>query len=308
MFSSKGDTVNILVSGSSGLIGSALVLSVTRVGHRVARLVRHRRLSETEIPWDPELDRLDPGLLEGFDAIVHLAGENIAAGSWTAERKARIRETRVRGTSLLSEALAAVRNRPHVLVSASATGYYGNRGDEILTEESAPGSGFLAEVCEEWEAATGIALQQGIRVVNLRTGIVLSGSGGALAKMLTPFRMGIGGVIGSGNQYMSWIALDDVIAVIVHALNVVDVRGPVNVVAPRPVTNREFTKTLARVLRRPSVFPAPAFALRLMFGEMADALLLASQRVEPARLAASQFAFSYPELEGALRHALHRER
>ena len=299
--------MNILVSGSSGLIGSALVPYLSSGGHRVIRLVRRRSPSVTdEIPWDPDLDRLDPGLLEGFDAVVHLAGENIAAARWTANQKARIRESRVRGTRLLSETLAVLSKRPRILVSASATGYYGDRCEQILTEESPPGTGFLADVCREWEAATDVAAKQDIRIVNLRTGLVLSSSGGALAKMLTPFRMGIGGVVGSGRQYMSWIALDDVIAAILHMLNVADLRGPVNVVTPQPVTNRDFTRTLGRVLSRPTLLPLPAFAARLAFGEMADALLLASQRVEPARLLGSGFKFSYPELGGALRHLLRR--
>jgi uncharacterized protein len=299
--------VNILISGSSGLIGSALTAALTRDGHRVVRLVRRRPQStEDEISWEPDLDRLDPGVLEGFEVVIHLAGANIAAGRWTADQKARIRESRVRGTRLLSEALAALCRRPRLFVSASATGYYGDRGDETLTEESPPGRGFLADVCWEWEAATEAAAQQNIRVVNLRTGVVLSGSGGALAKMMTPFRIGLGGVVGSGRQYVSWIAVDDVVAAIFHTLNVTDFRGPVNLVAPQAVTNREFTRTLGRVLTRPTLVPLPAFAARLMFGEMADALLLASQRVEPFRLLASGFKFLYPELEGALRHVLGR--
>jgi uncharacterized protein (TIGR01777 family) len=239
-----------------------------------------------------------------MEAVVHLAGENIASGRWTAARKARIRSSRVMGTRTLCETLARLSQPPKVLVSASAIGYYGDRGAEPLWENSAFGTGFLAEVCRAWEEATQPAVQKGIRVVLLRIGIVLSPAGGALAKMLIPFQLGLGGVIGSGNQYMSWIALDDVAGVIAHALVTDTLQGPVNAVAPYPVTNREFTKTLGRVLRRPTVFPLPGFAARLAFGEMADALLLASTRVEPKRLLATQYVFRYPELEDALRHLL----
>jgi uncharacterized protein (TIGR01777 family) len=238
------------------------------------------------------------------DAVVHLAGENIAAGRWTERQKARIRDSRVKGTRLLCDLLARYSPPPKALVCASAVGYYGDRGDEILKEESAPGSDFLFDVCREWEAATQTAVERGIRVVNLRIGVVLSPLGGALAKMLTPFKLGAGGVIGSGRQYMSWIALDDVVRAFHFALTNQSLLGPVNAVAPNPVTNRDFTRTLGRVLSRPTVFPMPAFAARLAFGEMADALLLASTRVEPARLLAGSFIFRYPDLEGALRHLL----
>jgi hypothetical protein len=247
---------------------------------------------------------LDAALVEAPDAFVHLAGENIAAGRWTAARKARIRDSRVKVTRRLCESLARLSQPPKVVVSASAVGYYGDRSDEVLTEESPSGAGFLAQVCREWEAACGPAVQKGIRVVNLRTGMVLSAAGGMLPRILPPFRMGLGGRIGSGRQYMSWIALDDLVGVIVHALTCDRPAGPVNAVAPNPVTNLEFTRTLGRVLRRPTFFAVPAWAARLAFGEMAGALLLASARVEPARLAASGFVFRYPELEGALRHML----
>jgi uncharacterized protein (TIGR01777 family) len=240
------------------------------------------------------------------DAVVHLAGENIAGGRWTAARKEEIRRSRVEGTRRLSESLARLTRRPKVLVSASAVGFYGNRGDEILKEDIAPGSDFLAQVCRDWEAATDPASRAGIRVVHLRSGMILSPVGGALKKMLLPFKLGAGGRIGSGTQYVSWIAIDDTIGVIHHAIVTESLQGPVNGVAPTPVSNAEFTRTLARVLSRPAIAPMPAFAARLAFGEMADALLLASQRVMPTRLQATGYQFRYPELERALRHLLSR--
>jgi uncharacterized protein (TIGR01777 family) len=242
--------------------------------------------------------------LEGLDAVVHLAGENIAARRWNAEQKARIRDSRVLGTKLLSDNLAKLRQPPRVLVSASAIGFYGDRGDEELTEASAGGTGFLAEVCKEWEAATDGVQKAGISVVHLRLGVVLSPKGGALAKMLTPFRLGLGGRIGSGRQWMSWITLDDVVGCIVHALASDSLHGPVNAVTPYPVTNYVFTKTLGRVLWRPTVFPMPSFMARLAFGEMADELLLASTRVFPQALVASNYCFLYGDLESGLRHLL----
>jgi uncharacterized protein (TIGR01777 family) len=247
---------------------------------------------------------VDTAGLEGLDAAVHLAGENLATGRWTAEKKARIRESRVNGTRFLCEALVRLAQPPKALMCASAIGYYGDRGEAILREDSPAGSGFLAEVCRAWEGAAAAAVQQGIRVVHLRIGVVLSPAGGALAKMLTPFKMGLGGKIGSGQQYMSWIALDDLLGIIHHALTSDTLQGPVNAVAPQPVTNVEFTTTLGRVLARPTLLPMPAFAARLAFGEMAQELLLASTRVVPASLLASGYGFRYPELEGALRHLL----
>lgn len=297
--------MKVLVTGASGLVGSALVPLLTAGGHTVARLVRSPpRPSVAEVQWNPETGIREIASLEGMDAVVHLAGENIAGGRWTAERKARIRDSRVTGTRTLCETLARLARPPKVLVSASAIGYYGDRGGEVLRETSAPGLGFLPEVCRAWEEATEPAAQKGIRVVLLRIGVVLSPAGGALAKMLFPFKLGAGGIIGSGQQYMSWIGLDDIIGAIHHTLMTDALQGPVNVVAPRPVTNRDFTKTLGRVLGRPTLFPLPAFAARLAFGEMADALLLASTRVEPARLMAANYAFRHPDLEGALRHLL----
>lgn len=297
--------MRVLVSGASGFIGSALVPTLIAGGHTVTRLVRSTpRPGQAAIPWNPAARSIGTPALEGFDAVVHLAGDNIASGRWTAAKKASIRNSRVQGTTVLCEALAQLVKPPKVLLSASAIGYYGDRGETTLREESPPGTGFLAAVCQAWEAATAPAAQRGIRVVHLRFGMVLSAAGGALAKMLTPFRLGLGGVIGSGKQYMSWIALDDVLGAIHHALNTETLQGPVNVVAPSAVTNREFTTTLGNVLRRPTRLPLPAFAVRLMFGEMGDALLLASTRVTPARLMASGYTFQYPELEKALQHLL----
>ncbi len=302
----RGDRpMTILVTGSTGLIGASLVPFLTTGGHRVVRLVRTLDLAgEDAVYWNPAKGELDAIRLEGLDAVVHLAGENIAARRWNAEQKARIRDSRVQGTSLLCETLARLRQPPRVLVSASAIGFYGNRGDDILTETSAAGGGFLPDVCREWEAATMAAEEAGIRAVHLRFGIILSPKGGALAKMLTPFWFGLGGRIGNGRQWMSWIALDDAIGSIYHALATETLSGPVNAVAPNPVTNRDFTKILARVLWRPTVFPMPAFMARLAFGEMANDLLLGSTRVRPVQLLQSGYRFLYADLEYSLRHLL----
>ena len=300
--------MKILISGSHGLVGSALIKSLTANGHEVMRLVRHARaVGAPEIEWQPDKGLIDKEHLEGVDAVVHLAGENIAEGRWTSEKKRAILGSRVKGTALLSETLATLHHPPAVFLSASAIGYYGDRGDEVLTESSAPGNDFLAEVCQQWEKATTRAAEKGIRTVLTRFGIILAEQGGALAKMLTPFRMGIGGRVGDGNQWMSWIALDDVVGAIQFVLRDGFVNGPVNFVAPVPVTNAEFTKTLGSVLSRPTFLPVPAFGVRLAFGEMADALLLSSQRVEPEVLKARGFAFSFARLEPALKHILHRE-
>ena len=297
--------MKILVTGSTGLVGSALIPSLKSKGHQVVRLVRSTpNNSATEVFWNPEKGILNASELEGIDAVVHLAGESIAEGRWTDEKKRRIRESRVKGTQLLSETLGKLKKKPEVLVSASAVGFYGNRGGEVLTEQSASGSDFLAEVCREWEIATQAAAQAGVRVVNLRFGVILSNEGGALKKMLFPFKMGVGGKLGSGQQYMSWITIDDAVSAIEFALENEHLRGPVNVVAPQPATNYEFTKALGGALSRPTIFPVPAFAARLVFGEMADATLLSSQRVEPTRLKEAGYVFKYPELKGALRHVL----
>jgi hypothetical protein len=295
----------IAVTGSTGLIGSRLAALLASGGHRVLRLLRSKPRPELdEVYWDPARDMVDTIALGRVDAVVHLAGESIAKGRWTAKKKARIRESRVIGTRVLSEALGRLSPPPGVMICASAIGYYGDRGDEWLREESPPGSGFLADVCRQWEAAAEPARRRGIRVVHLRTGVVLSRAGGALAQMLFPFRMGLGGRIGSGKQYMSWIAIDDLLGAITYLLSTDSLQGPVNAVAPNPVTNRDFTRTLGRVLGRPTLFPMPELVARLLFGEMADELLLASARVEPARLAASGYQFRYPVLDGALRHLL----
>ena len=297
--------MKILVTGASGLVGSAVVRHLSERGDEVIELVRMEpREPARQVRWNPLQGIEEPAKLEGVEAAIHLAGEPIAEGRWTDDKKRRIRESRIRGTSVLAEALTGLEQKPSVLLSASAIGYYGSRGKEILREESTAGNDFLAQVCREWEEAAEPAALSGIRVAQMRFGVILSAEGGALAKMLTPFKLGVGGRIGSGEQYMSWIALEDVVGSIEHLLETESVRGPVNTVAPNPVTNAEFTKTLGEVLSRPTLFPVPKFALRLAFGEMADAALLASQRVEPARLKESGYVFKYPDLRGALQHAL----
>jgi uncharacterized protein len=295
----------IAVTGSTGLVGSALVTALEARGHLVRRLVRGNISDgDHEIRWNPDQGEIDAAELNGIDGVVHLAGENIAGGRWTESFKRRILESRTKGTRLLAETLAGLEMKPTVLVSASAIGYYGNRHDEEVDELAPSGNGFLAEVCREWEAATEPAHDAGIRVVKLRIGPVLSPKGGALAKMLTPFKLGLGGVIGSGRQYFSWIALDDVVNAIVFAVENESLVGPVNAVAPGAVTNRDFTKTLGRVLGRPTIFPMPAFAARLAFGEMADEMLLGGVKVAPHELIKTGFPFEYPQLEPALRHLL----
>jgi uncharacterized protein len=293
--------MNILVSGSHGLIGTALGTALMARGHRIARLVRTPDPSAPDqVAWDPAAGQIDARAIEGIDAAIHLAGESLVAGRWTAARKARIRDSRVQGTRLLAGALARLTKKPETLICASATGYYGDRGDEILVEESAPGAGFLAGVCREWEAAAEPARAAGIRVAHLRSGVVLSPTGGALARLVPVFRLGLGGRLGNGRQFMPWITLDDEIEAIVHVLTRGDLRGPVNLVSPIPVTNREFTAALGRVLRRPTLFPVPEGMLRLALGEVAGELF-ASQRVHPARLLGTGYTFRHPELESALR-------
>lgn len=297
----------IVVTGSTGLVGTRLVAELTRAGAQVVRAVR-RPVSDPhgELFWDPDAGKIDAARLEGVDAVVHLAGENIAGGRWTPAFKQRIRDSRTKSTRLLSEALAGLNDKPRTFVCASAIGYYGDRGAEVLTEQSPPADDFLAEVCREWEAACQPARDAGIRVANIRIGVILSPEGGALKKMLTPFKLGAGGRIGGGEQYMSWVALDDVTAAIQFILATPAVEGPANLTAPNPETNLDFTKTLGRVLSRPTIFPMPAFAARLIFGEAADALLLSSTRALPQTLAAAGYQFRYPELEPALRHLLQR--
>jgi uncharacterized protein len=299
-------TQTVAITGSTGFIGSALVGALADAGYSVRRLVRsegHRRAGD--ILWDPAGGRLDPRALDGIDAVVHLAGEPIAQ-RWSAAAKRRIRDSRVRGTTLLATAIASLERPPRVLVSGSAMGIYGDRGDEELDEASPPGRDFLAEVATEWEAATEPAARAGVRVVKTRTGLVLSPRGGALARLVLPFRLGIGGRIGSGRQWVSWIGLRDTVGAIMHAVSTNTLSGPVNVAAPNPVPNAELAATLGRVLRRPAILPVPATALRLVFGEMGEATLLASQRMRPRRLLESGFAFGYPRLEAALRYELGR--
>jgi uncharacterized protein (TIGR01777 family) len=297
--------MKILISGSHGLVGRALASSLTQDGHEIFRLVRRERLfGAPEIEWDPGRGVIDGEHLEGLDTAIHLAGESIAEGRWTSEKKQRIRDSRVQGTQVLSDALSKLSHRPKTLLCASAIGFYGDRGDEILTETSPPGSGFLPSVCVEWERATEAAIEKDIRVVNLRFGVILSAQGGALAKMLTPFRMGVGGRVGTGKQWMSWIDLVDVVAAIQFCISDTSLSGPVNIVAPNPVTNAEFTEGLGEVLSRPTMLPIPGFGARLAFGEMADALLLSSQRVMPAKLKQSGYEFLQPTLNGALRRIL----
>ena len=295
--------MRILVAGASGLVGSALVPLLKANGAEVVRLVRSSPRAG-EIEWHPDRGLIDTAALEGFDAIVNLAGDGIANGRWTTEKKRRILDSRVNGTRLLSEALAGLSHRPSTFINASAIGFYGNRGAELVDEESGPGEGFLAKVCREWESAAAPAEEAGTRVVKLRLGPILAREDGMLAKMLTPFKMGMGGKVGSGKQYISWVALDDVVAAIDCILRNVSLRGPINVVAPLPVTNEEFAKTLGRVLSRPTFMAMPAFAARLAFGEMAEEMLLVSQRVAPKVLNHAGFKFQYPELEGAVREML----
>ena len=300
-----GGSQRIAVTGASGLVGRRLCAFLSSVGCRVEPLVRRApRVGSPEIRWDPAHGRIDAARLEGVAAVVHLAGENIAGGRWTAARKQAILQSRVEGTSVLSQALAGLENRPGVLVSASGIGYYGNRGDQSVDEHSPPGSGFLAEVCQQWEAATEAAAKAGIRVVHLRTGMVLAVEGGALAYMLTPYRLGLGGRIGPGTQMVSWIALDDLVGCIHHLIAHQEVQGPVNAVAPQSVSNADLVRTLGRVLHRPTLFPKPAWLIRAVVGEMGEALLLHGARVLPAKLQASGFNFLYPDLESALRHEL----
>jgi uncharacterized protein (TIGR01777 family) len=294
----------VLVSGVSGPIGTALLPSLNASGYEVTRLVRGPANGEGQISWDPAKP-LAPESVSGFAAVIHLAGESIV-GRWTEAKKKRIRESRVGPTRNLAQSLAKAKDRPRVFVTASAIGYYGNRGDEALRESSAPGKGFLADVCRDWEAASQPAADAGIRSVQLRTGLVLSPDGGALQKMLLPFRLGIGGNIGNGRQWWSWIDIQDWVGALHHILKTDLLQGAVNVVAPRPVTNAEFTKTLASVLSRPAIFPMPAFAARLAFSQMADELLLASQRVEPAKLISSGYPFHYSDLRRALAAILKR--
>lgn len=298
--------MKILITGASGLIGTALQKSFSEKGHEMLLASRIEPKKPEQIQWDMEdgFNESDLNRLENLDAVIHLAGENVSGLRWTDDKKKAIRESRVKGTHIIVNTLSKLETKPKVFISGSATGFYGDRGDEVMTETSPAGNTFLAEVCKAWEIESRRAEDMGIRTVLLRTGIVLSKDGGALATMLTPFKFGVGGVVGSGKQWMSWISLDDVIEIINFALENENMRGAVNVVAPNPVTNEEFTKTLGEVLYRPTFLPLPAFAVNLAFGEMGDALLLDSTRVEPKRLKEAGFEFKFPNLKAAIEYAV----
>lgn len=299
------EKLTIVVTGASGLVGTELVRQLKEAGASVIRAVRRPvNNASDELHWDPKAGKIDGERLAAADAVVHLAGENIAGQRWTDSFKQKLLHSRTQGTLLISETIAAAERRPKVFVCASAIGYYGDRGDERLTEDAPSGDNFLADVCRQWEASCEPARAAGVRVVNLRIGVVLSREGGALQKMLLPFKLGAGGVIGDGKQYMSWITRDDLVGVIRYAVENPELQGPVNAVAPNPVTNREFTKTLGKVLGRPTVLPMPAFAARLVMGQMADELLLASARVEPTVLEQHGYQFDNPALEPALRRVI----
>ncbi|HKQ57485.1 MAG TPA: TIGR01777 family oxidoreductase [Candidatus Eisenbacteria bacterium] len=296
--------MRVLVSGTSGLVGGRLVSALRAAGHGVTRLVRTRPRGSLEYRWDPKLGIMDPAALAGCDAVVHLAGESIAAGRWTRARKAAILESRVSGTRLIARAIGRAVPPPRVLVCASAIGYYGDRGDETLDEHSPPGDGFLADVVRAWEAAAQTAAREGVRVVHPRLGVVLSARGGALPRLVLPFRLGLGGPLGTGGQWMSWITLDDLVRVLTRLVEDPGISGPVNAVAPGPVMNRDMARTIGRILSRPSGLPAPAWALGLLLGQMGRELLLFSQRVKPVVLETSGFDFHHRSIEPALRHVL----
>ncbi|MGA8142729.1 MAG: TIGR01777 family oxidoreductase [Candidatus Acidiferrales bacterium] len=297
--------MKILISGSSGLVGSAASAALQSDGHNVGHLVRPGGASRPgEIRWDPMQATVDVPAMEGTDVVIHLSGAGIADGRWTSERKKLLRSSRIDTTRVLVDSLSRLKQKPRTLLVASAIGYYGDCGDEVLTESSANGTDFLALLCRDWEAEARRAAALGIRTVMLRFGVVLSGKGGALPRMLTPFKLGLGGRLGSGRQWMSWIGIEDVIGIIRYAIANEQVSGPVNVVAPNPVRNQEFTRLLAGMLHRPAIFPAPEFILRLAMGEMADAVLLASDRVQPERILAAGYGFRFQILEPALRAAV----
>jgi uncharacterized protein (TIGR01777 family) len=300
----------VAVTGASGLIGTALVRRLEAEGHQALRVTRSRPTGPDQLQWDPTAGRLDPDALAKADAVVHLAAKNLGERlRWNARVKRELLESRVKGTALVARTMADLAGRsagPRALLCASGVGFYGDRGDEVLTEESGGGSGFLAEVCRQWEAAADPARRAGLRVVHLRTGPVQDSAGGGLPRQALLFRLGLGGRLGSGRQWLSWTSLDDIVGAYLHALTTDELDGPVNNVAPNPVTNAEFTATLARVLRRPALLPVPRFAPRLVLGEAADEFLFVSQRALPARLLETGYRFRFPELEPALRHTLGR--
>ena len=293
--------MKVLITGSSGLIGSALAKSLNSNGHDVIRLLRHSFANDSPV-WGPENGVMDLADVGEINAVVHLAGENIADGRWSGSKKNRILNSRVRGTKLLAEYFADSDQKPQVIISASAVGFYGDRGTEIVDEESNAGKSFLANVCVQWEDALNAAVETGIRVAKVRFGTVLSINGGALKKMLLPFKIGAGGVIGSGEQYMSWVSIDDAVEMIQFAITNDLIQGPINFVTPNAISNRKFTRTFGQVLHRPTIFPLPAFAIRIALGEMADELLLNSTRVFPKKLVESGYKFLQPELNQALDH------
>ena len=300
--------LTVALTGASGVVGTCLIPFLTTGGHRVIRLVRGKpEKNSLDVAWDPAAGRLDADALAGVDVMVHLAGENIGEGRWTAEKKRRIIESRTRGTGLIARTAARMDPPPKVLICASAIGYYGDRCEETLCETDSCGADFISEVCDAWESAAQPAIDQGIRVVFLRIGIALSPLGGALARLLPLFRVGLGGKIGSGDQYMSWVGMDDVVGTIYHAIDSPELSGPVNVTAPHPVTNREFTRTLGAVLGRPTPFTVPEAAIMLAFGEMGREVPLSSTRVDAGKLLASGYRFRHPDLEGALRYLLGRK-
>lgn len=294
----------ILISGASGLVGSALTNLLKTKGHSVSALVRREPKNKNELQWDFESGVKDLESMENFDAVVHLAGENIGDKRWTSEQKNKIRESRVKGTTILNEAILKLKNPPKTFVSASAIGFYGDRGNETLDEDSAVGKGFLPKVCQEWENSSKPLSEKGIRLVYVRIGVVLAPNGGALAKMLFPFKMGFGGIIGSGKQFISWVELEDLTEIFAFSLKNEKVSGAINAVSPNSVTNYEFTKTLGKVLGRPTIFPLPGFAAKIVLGEMADDLLLASTKVTPKKLINLNYKFKNANLEAALRKVL----
>ncbi|HEY6904797.1 MAG TPA: TIGR01777 family oxidoreductase [Candidatus Acidoferrales bacterium] len=300
--------MKILISGASGLVGKALARRLQEDGHTIARLVRRGggKSSPGDIFWDPMAATVDAPAMEGFDAVIHLSGASIAEARWTPERKAVLRSSRIASTRVLVDTLSGLKQKPRVFLCASATGYYGNRGDEVLTESSEGGTDFLALLARDWEAEARRAELAGIRTVRLRFGVILSAEGGALPRMLTPFKCGIGGRLGSGSQWMSWIALEDAVEIVRSAIASEEFSGPLNVVAPNPMRNSDFTRLVAATLHRPAIFSAPAFALRIALGQMADPLLLSSQRVIPKHLTAMGYKFRFPDLDAALRSILAR--
>lgn len=303
---SEQNFMKILVTGASGLVGTHLIPTLKAKGHEIYKLSRSEAKKSDEIQWDAD-EGFAPGeqaKLEGFDAVIHLAGDNVADGNWSEEKKRSIRESRVTGTRTLVDAFKKCESKPKIFVSASAVGFYGNRGGEILTEKSTAGSGFLPEICAEWEAESQKAEDFGARVVMPRIGVVLTKEGGALEKMLTPFKFGVGGTVGSGEQFMSWIALDDLIRIFHFALENENLSGAVNATAPNPITNREFTGTFGKVLNRPTIIPVPAFGIKLLFGEMGETLLLQGARVLPEKLENAGFEFKFADLETALKSIL----